>query len=518
MIGEPVGLRSLATVPTILAGRLTQLRDSPAWPVVRSVIWLIVAATIVPSQADPDLWGHVRFGLDLVRTRHFPSIDPYSFTQDVPWVNHEWLSEVIMALSYRSGGPIALVLLKTLIAGSALALVARQFRNTAPLLIEAVTAVVLWASLPLIGTIRPQLWTFLGIAILCAILLKPSRRNLTWMPLLFVVWANMHGGWIVGMAVLWLWAAGEVLRPESPDLDRSTIVVVVLLSALATLATPNAGQLWWFIARTVRLSRPDITEWGPLWTTPAANWIPWLVTVAAGAYAAFRRKVPLNRLLPMVALGCVSLRVARLTPLFVELAVVFLAPRQPLAGIPPSRTSTRRPLRAVRLINTFAVGGVIVAVAVSMRHNAGCIRMRDWQPDPSAVLALQHAGATGKLAVWFDWGEYALWHLSPGLKISIDGRRETIYSEATLREQRALSHGDPEGLNFISRTRPEYVWFPAASTRLKSALTRLGYRLDMDTARAFLAVRDDLPPAIVDGSRGGSGSGDPGVTDCFPGP
>ena len=61
---------------------------------VLSIGLLVLAAALATyTRADADLWGHVRFGLDTLGTRTLTSVDPYSFTQDKPWVNHEWLSE-----------------------------------------------------------------------------------------------------------------------------------------------------------------------------------------------------------------------------------------------------------------------------------------------------------------------------------------------------------------------------------------------------------------------------------------
>jgi hypothetical protein len=61
-----------------------------------TVILVAVAAT----RADVDLWGHVRFGTDILHSGRLASIDPYSFTSDVPWVNHEWLAEVLFAAAW----------------------------------------------------------------------------------------------------------------------------------------------------------------------------------------------------------------------------------------------------------------------------------------------------------------------------------------------------------------------------------------------------------------------------------
>ena len=71
-------------------------------------VFLLAAAT----RADADLWGHLRFGLDILRDRRLTSIDPYSFTQDKPWVNHEWLSELLMGVAWHVGGAAGLIVLK----------------------------------------------------------------------------------------------------------------------------------------------------------------------------------------------------------------------------------------------------------------------------------------------------------------------------------------------------------------------------------------------------------------------
>jgi hypothetical protein len=73
---------------------------------------------------------------------------------------------------------------------------------------------------------------------------------------------------------------------------------------------------------------------------------------------------------------------------------------------------------------------VLVGLALP---NFSCIR-----PYPvyarRAIALLKQSGVSGNLAVHFTWGEYAIWHLSPGIKVSVDGRRETVYSDEIRRE------------------------------------------------------------------------------------
>src|SRR5262245_30284221 len=67
------------------------------------------------ARVDPDLWGHLRFGLDTASSHRLSITDPYSFTQDVPWINHEWLSETTQAIAYRTGGVLGMMLLKVVL-------------------------------------------------------------------------------------------------------------------------------------------------------------------------------------------------------------------------------------------------------------------------------------------------------------------------------------------------------------------------------------------------------------------
>ncbi len=84
--------------------------------------WLVVALLVSGVAGDPDFWGHLRFGLDILAQRQLTAVDPYSFTQDVPWVNHEWLSELLMAAAFETAGFSGMLLLK-------LAVVFERFRD-----------------------------------------------------------------------------------------------------------------------------------------------------------------------------------------------------------------------------------------------------------------------------------------------------------------------------------------------------------------------------------------------------
>ena len=82
-----------------------------------SVLLVIVvsALAMAPNVADPDLWGHIQFGRDVLATQQIADTTSYSFTaQGYRWINHENLSEIVMALVADTAGPVGLMLGKFL--------------------------------------------------------------------------------------------------------------------------------------------------------------------------------------------------------------------------------------------------------------------------------------------------------------------------------------------------------------------------------------------------------------------
>ncbi len=93
-------------------------------------------------------------------------------------------------------------------------------------------------------TLRPQVFSMLLFAALLALLNAASRgrpRLLLWLPVLFAVWANTHGGWLVGAGVLLLWCAGSLATRTFP---WPWLCGGAVLAIAGTLATPYGFGLW----------------------------------------------------------------------------------------------------------------------------------------------------------------------------------------------------------------------------------------------------------------------------------
>lgn len=484
---ETVPVATAAPHPSAVAGRLAA--------------WIAAAVVCARAGVDPDLWGHLRFGLDLVRDWRLPSVDPYSFTQDVPWINHEWLSELLFALAYQAGGVAGLLLLKTAILAAAFALIAQVARRADDRYVFWVLAITFIGTTRAAATFRPQLWTILGLAVLANML--ACRRRLVWLPLVFVVWANMHGGWIVGAAVATLWTCGRIIDTRAIRAQLPALAAIGA-SIAATILNPYGWRLWTFLLSTVRMER-DITEWRPLWEgadfQPALFWFVTVGIVAATAVLHWRRMTWATAL-PVTWIGVNALLVGRLVPLFSELAILVVAQAW---HVPETSFAPRVSRSAGKTDGRIFVNVAVVALAwlFTAVGEWRCLPINDtWTPDLVTAGALASPQAAGRLVVPFNWGEYAIWHWGPRLRVSIDGRRETVYSNEMLALQTGIASGRPDGIAYLERVRPEYAWLSMPeSAAVAEWLTAHGYRIDVQTDRAFVATRSDLsqlapgPPA-----------------------
>ena len=462
-----------------------------------------VAATVTATTAtclwiaDPDLWGHLRFGLDTLRDRSVTAQDPYSFTADLRWINHEWLSELALAAAYTAAGTSGMLLLKVALVGASFGVMAWSLRRTAQPARWWLMVVGVLAASPIVVTHRPQLWSVLALVIFASTAHQPVRSRLLWWPLVFALWANLHGGWIVGLAVIGAHSLGAIAdRRDSKDLWP--LIALCALCAAATFATPYGLELWRFMARTVRFGR-DIQEWQPLWQARVIRTLAWLLVAATVIVLIRRTAHSWAVLLPVLFLAISSVKVIRLVGLFAVVSVILLGRR-----LGEERKASSPPLALAMIV---ALVAIVPAGVVAVRQMQCLAVDADWAPDLAAAGTLDAHARGGRLMVPFDWGQFAIWHFGPQLRVSLDGRRETVYSEGRLAEQVAFDAGDPSILEFIQREQPEYLWlYAAARQRLVQGLLAIGYREDVMTNRSSIFVRSGLPPL----------RSTPPLAGCFP--
>lgn len=480
--------------PTISLGRL--LHATPL-TFARLTLWSFLALLVTTTLADADLWGHLRFGLDIVASKSLHTTDPYSFTSDRDWINHEWLSEVLTAVAYSGFGTFGLGLLKLSMLAIVFAVlfsIARRLQAP-PIARDLFVALALFVTYSRTQVIRPQLFSVALFFVVLWLLKQVDQGRLKALfaiPVCFAVWANLHGAWIVGLGALGVWLAGDAYQHR--DLRRAAMLGAVgIASVLATLINPYGLGLWQFVAETVRPARPDITDWKPLLHLPPPIiaiecLLPLLVIVAV--WRVRPRPLPSIRDVGVVALLAFGMfRVGRIDAFF-QAALVVLMAAPLLAWFSRLDLNVRPSLQRASIpvgLLTLALGAY---TAVNAAGNLRVVHVEGkWIPDRAAAMLLRDARPGARVLTWFDWGEYALWQLSPaGIRVSMDGRRETVYSEQVNEDHQRFYKGDLSMLDYPDRIGADVVWLPTRLT-VSDALIARGWIKILDTGESVVLSR-----------------------------
>ena len=290
-----------------LVGKMTRSRRS-----IRPAPFLLLVGFglfwFSDTIADPDLWGHVRFGQDMIRARSIIQNDNYAYTnRQSTWVNHEWLSEVIFAVLYNEWGPVGLIVFKVAVSLSLLALSYVHGRGCGLGPYQTVALIVL-LSIPFrlgLGTVRPQIFTYLFFLIELLLLKKAGEGGENWiwfLPIVLGIWVNLHGGVLAGAAVLIIWTACR-LAPRPPHDTRGLrrglggllkLGLVGFACGLALCINPYGPDLLAFLLRTATVPRPEIREWTPLVlaSLPGALYLVLVAIGIAGVVGSGRPRSP----------------------------------------------------------------------------------------------------------------------------------------------------------------------------------------------------------------------------------
>ena len=230
---------------------------------------------------DPDVFWHIRTGQWILDHAQFPTVDVFSYTANgKPWIPTEWLSEVLLALAYKAGGWRALVILAAASGAATIAIVCsyllRYLRFSVAIGWSALTAVAITPHF----LARPHIFSYVLLAIWLVKLLDaydeegggrlPRLRVLV--PLM-VIWANLHGSFTFGLALLYIFAGilfwrGLRRRDRGACRDIVLTACIVSVSALATPYGVSAAfmtlellDLKFTIPRIVELRSPDFQEY-----------------------------------------------------------------------------------------------------------------------------------------------------------------------------------------------------------------------------------------------------------------
>lgn len=444
-----------------------------SWPlIVGTLVYLFAFSQGEKLLLDGDTYWHVATGRWILEHGAVPSQDPFSHTmRGAAWTAHEWLSEVVLAMVHDAGSWSSVVALTALVFASTIALLTRALlKSLEPIhaLLFAALAVGMTASHLLA---RPHILAMPLMMVWTMGLVRASesgRAPSLWLLPVMTLWANMHGGFTLGIALAFamaleaLLAAKREQRLMNAAKPWAVFLVLALIGALITPHGPDGILFTWKILFEGRYALAQIGEWK---SPDFHQFQPLEIWLLAGLALVMHQglRLPPVRLALLLGLIHLALKHGRNIELLGLLAPLLLA--TPFAAQwRQARRATQQLENADRVFRKLAEpagrAALVLCLGFMLSWTLWLSRTRPPQPPQStapalAIQAARDAGIRGPVLNNYRWGGYLIYM---GIPPFIDGRAD-MYKDAFLKEYLdAFALTTPDGLEkLLSKYKIEWT-------------------------------------------------------------
>ena len=468
-----------------------------------------------PQIMDPDFWWHLRNGDTMLSSGHLIHVNPYAFmAAGHHWVLQEWLSEVWMAAAAAAAGRLGVVLGYWLITlGMLIAIWARATTIRRPSGVTVGIGLVLAAltAYPILGP-RSQMETYLLIGVTLLVVERQLRHGgrIAWvLPPIFLLWNNLHAGFIMGLILLlavlaseWLlWALGRLGAEATRNLVQ--LSWATLCSVAASLINPNGPVIvvYPFQTQFSNTQQRLIQEWH----SPDFHLIvllPLLVFIVSLAWLLIRyRSVPLRDIVVLGLSLLVSLQSVRnLVILVVAGAPIWIT----LADNVLTRTAAGRRYRTA----ARQPKPVLAAEAVMLMVIAAVLGTQVWSQATPALNSATYvdafpvcashwlSAAKGHLRIFNQYGDGGF------LAYTVPKDKVFVFGDAALMGPRVLSQYaaiidlTPEWLKGLNASPAQLVVFERGDAFVDALQREPAWTLVYRDRRVEAFERTDLLPSL----------------------
>jgi hypothetical protein len=419
---------------------------------------------------DADTGLHIRTGEQIMATHAIPRTDPYSYTSHgKPWYAWEWMYDLVIAAIHHVSGLNGVVVFTAAVISVTFALLFRFIlRRSGNLAVAAFLTLLAAAAAQVHMLARPHvlswLFTLLWVENLCRFE-EGERSALLWLPLLMLLWVNLHGGFILGLVLLGIFALGAIWRsvaaPRGRDREKiAQLVIVFSACLLTTLLTPYGYRLhihvYQYLSNSFLMNNIDEFKAPNFHGFVYEYFELFIPLVIAGAMLGRDRLTPTRMLLLLFSLHA-GLYAARNIPISAIIMSLVLGPLLTLAISPKSNGSSHlRWLHSVldagrgisdsmtRLegqLRGHVPAAVVMAASVALVLNGGrvfsrqilCAHFDEKTLPVKAAQFVAQRGIRDQLFSSDTWGAYLIYRLYPGTEVYFDDRHD-FYGEAFVRE------------------------------------------------------------------------------------
>jgi hypothetical protein len=402
---------------------------------------------------DGDPYWHVAVGQWIATHHAVPVSDMYSFTHPgMPWTAHEWLSEVLMFVTFRAGGWPAVQILMSAMFALTVGMMLRFLLDR----MSVVTA--LTACLVCVGLMtkhfygRPHVLVWPLTAVWLSALVSAGERKVApsyWLLPLFVLWVNLHASFTFGIALAGALGIDACTSTADHD-DRRRLtkrwVIFLLLTALCALINPRGVFAITHAAAVMQLraTLDIVAEWKSADFHHFQFLAVWIALVLMASLTGRLRLSPM-RIVIVVGLLYLALKHQRYHAL-VGLVSPFVLARPLGEGLRRAAKSSasdearsgdvtsrlaRRASRAGLLITGCAALGIIAACRSRIATEPSV-----YVTPAAAVRAVEARGPVGNVFNAYLFGGYLIFR---GIPVFVDGRGD-MYGDAVMTEVDNATH------------------------------------------------------------------------------
>lgn len=404
---------------------------------VAFVAFAVTFAASARVLGDPDTLLHVAVGRWILAHGAVPSEDVFSYSAaGSPWVVHEWASEVVLAALYDAFGWAGLVAATASCFAATMAILARAL--TRRLAVEhALIGVAFAAGLCYAHLLaRPHVlaWPLLvAWTVLMGRAKDEGRAPAPYAALVMLAWANLHGGFVVGLGLLGFFAAEAIFEAsDGPAAKKAALHwgAFAILALAASLATPNgiAGWLLPFHLLRMDFALSTILEWRSVDFQSPQPLEPWLMLVLFGAFTLGLR-LPVTRLALLLVLLHMALQHQRNAELLGFVSPLIAAP-----ALAPQLRALATDKGGGRLAARIAAIGLLVIGLGFAVYDLGWARVA---PPPAPRSAMEYVKAQGIDGPVFNDANFGDYLIFLGVAPFVDGRAD-LYGDAFLRRYAAV--------------------------------------------------------------------------------
>lgn len=415
----------------------------PFWQarILRITVWtgmaVLLFSRVSNSIVDLDIWHEMSTIRASLAAGHLIATDLFAYTPTLPLtVDHEWGAGAVAYFLARFFGAAGILIFKfavaAAIAGFALACV-RSRRASLPVLSVLAPFGIMFLGIAF-SPIRGHLYSVLFTASLFWMLECDRRGRRRWIfvwLLLFPLWVNLHGGFVVGIGLTGVYALEQCVARKS----WLHIAGVIAAMAAAIMLNPFGAGYYRYLFRALTMKRPAIAEWLPLWQAfPSVFSVAFLISLAVVAYAAAARRLRLEPGIGAIAVTAAATAMhQRMFPFF---GVAFLCYAPGYLEQTPLGARLRASFENQRLAWQTVWTGIAIfflLLAASYRpwklQVPGDAPPGDMAYPAGAVDYLLRTGFHGNIMTPFECGAYVSWRLYPAVRISVDSRYEVAYPD-----------------------------------------------------------------------------------------